>query len=272
MRASYVESDLADSPVRRHLCLPNCQRVPPTVVALVYKRLQLHNEIFTLPDIISGNGCGRSRGQSMKGTSLSILLLAFSATCTSNRVLADDLLGFYVGAAVGESHVRTAKEILGDTDYDYQFDAKHSAWKVTAGIRPISPLGVELSYIDFGNPSAGQTLSGQGGLTQADAKALTLFGLGYLPLPVPFLDVYGKLGIARLHTTSTEVGPAPYCPVGVIPCGPTTFNISDWNTNFAYGAGVQGKIGALAIRAEYERISASGGNPDLISLGVTWTF
>ncbi len=49
-------------------------------------------------------------------------------------------------------------------------------------------------------------------------------------------------------------------------------NTSDWNTNFAYGAGLQGKIGALAIRAEYERISASGGNPDIISLGVTWTF
>ena len=30
----------------------------------------------------------------MKGASLSILLLAFGATCASTRVLADDLLGF----------------------------------------------------------------------------------------------------------------------------------------------------------------------------------
>jgi hypothetical protein len=50
------------------------------------------------------------------------------------------------------------------------------------------------------------------------------------------------------------------------------FNISNSSTNFAYGAGVQGKIGSLAIRAEYERISASGGNPDIVSLGVTSAF
>jgi len=208
----------------------------------------------------------------MKGTAFIVSLLAFAATCASTRVFADDLLGFYVGAATGDSHVRNAREINGDTDYDYEFDEQHSAWKLTAGIRPISPLGVELEYIDFGNPSSGHAISGFGGLTRAGAKGLTLFGLGYLPLPVPFLDVYGKLGIARLHMTATEVSPTPACPAGDAPCGPTTFNISDWSTNFAYGAGVQGKIGSLAIRAEYERISASGGNPDLISLGVTWTF
>jgi hypothetical protein len=208
----------------------------------------------------------------MKGTSFGILLLASGAACASTRVLADDLLGFYVGAAVGESHVRTAKEILGDTDYDYEFDGQHSAWKATAGIRPITPLGVELQYIDFGNPSAGLTDAAFGGLSKADQKAVTLFGLGYLPLPVPFLDVYGKLGIVRLHTTTTEVSPAPFCPAGFTSCRATAFNISDSSTNLAYGAGVQSKIGSLAIRAEYERISASGGNPDLISLGVTWTF
>jgi len=208
----------------------------------------------------------------MKRTSFGILLLAFGMTCAPTLVLADDPVGFYLGAAIGESHVRAAKEIIGDTDFDYRFDEQHSAWKVTAGIRPISPLGVELEYIDFGNPSSGNTITGLGGLSQADAKALTLFGLGYLPLPVPFLDIYGKLGIARLRTTATEVSPLPFCTVGVTPCRPTIFNISDSATNFAYGAGVQGKIGSLAIRAEYERISASGGNPDIFSLGVTWTF
>jgi opacity protein-like surface antigen len=208
----------------------------------------------------------------MKGTSWCILLLAFSATFASTPVLADDLLGFYVGAAIGESHVRTAKDIVGDAGYDDQFDGHHSAWKVTAGIRPISPLGVELEYTDFGSPSAGLSDTGLGGLSKVDQKAVTLFALGYLPFPVPFLDVYGKLGIARLHTTTSEVSPIPACPAGFASCSPTTFNISDSSTNFAYGAGVQGKIGSLAIRAEYERISSSGGNPDIFSLGVTWTF
>jgi opacity protein-like surface antigen len=181
----------------------------------------------------------------MERTLLRILLLAFGASCASTRVLADDSLGFYVGAAIGEAHVRANQEIIGDTGYDYRFDEQHSAWKVIAGVRPISPLGVELEYIDFGNPGSANTFAGLGGLSQADAKALALFGVGYLPLPVP---------------------------VGATFCGPTTFNISDSSTDFAYGAGVQGKFGPPAIRAEYERISASSGNPDLLSLGVTWTF
>jgi hypothetical protein len=133
-------------------------------------------------------------------------------------------------------------------------------------------LGAELEYIDFGNPSDRNAITGAGGLTQADAKALALFGLGYLPLPVPFLDVYGKFGVARLHSTTSEISPIPFCPVSVTLCVPTTFNISDWSNDVAYGAGVQGKFGPLAIRAEYERISASGGSPDLISLGLIWTF
>jgi opacity protein-like surface antigen len=208
----------------------------------------------------------------MKGNSFSILLLGtFVATSASTPLLADDLLGFYVGAAIGESHVRTAQEIVGDTGYDYQFDATHSAWKMIAGLRPIPPLGVEVEYIDFGNPSDGSNAI-FGELSNADQKAVTLFALGYLPLHVPFLDIYGKLGVARLHTATTEVSPMPVCAAGSTSCGPETFNISSSSTNFAYGAGVQGKIGSLAIRAEYERISASGGNPDIFSLGVTWTF
>ncbi len=132
--------------------------------------------------------------------------------------------------------------------------------------------GAELEYIDFGNPGTGVTDTFSGALTQARAKAATLFGLGYLPLPVPFLDVYGKLGVARLQTGLTEISPLPFCPVGVTPCIQTISNQTEWGTHFAYGAGVQGKAGSFAVRAEYERISASGFNPDIFSLGATWTF
>jgi opacity protein-like surface antigen len=146
---------------------------------------------------------------------------------------------------------------------------------VTTGIRPIQPLGVELQYIDFGKLSAGlKAPIGQGGLTEVAAKAGTLSALGYLPLPIPFLDIYGRIGVARLHTTTTEVGPTPFaCPdIEPATCVTPVHDISEWSTNLAFGAGVQGKIGALVIRAEYERISASGENPSIASLGVTWTF
>jgi len=40
----------------------------------------------------------------------------------------------------------------------------------------------------------------------------------------------------------------------------------------AYGAGAQMTLGRFAIRAEYERINASEGDPDLLSLGLTLSF
>lgn len=44
------------------------------------------------------------------------------------------------------------------------------------------------------------------------------------------------------------------------------------NTGFAGGAGTQFKIGSFAVRGEYERFNAAGGNPSLLSLGITWRF
>jgi opacity protein-like surface antigen len=211
---------------------------------------------------------------------LSRLLIITIVGCgISTFAVADNALNIYVGAGAGESHLRTGTEVIdpsGSYDGpDYKFDAHHSAWKMIAGIRPIAPLGIELEYIDFGNPSTGVTLTGPGALLAAGAKAVTVFGLGYLPLPVPFLDVYGKLGLARLRTTLTEISPTLFCPakdLGVVSCAQVTSNQSDWSTNLAYGAGVQGKMGDLAVRAEYERINAGTRTPDIVSVGVTWTF
>ncbi len=210
-----------------------------------------------------------------------LLMIAIVGCGISTFAVADSLLDLYVGAGAGESHIRTGTEVIDPTGSydgpDYKFHARHSAWKVIAGIRPISPLGVELEYIDFGNPSTGVTLTGPGALLAAGAKAVTVFGLGYLPIPVPFLDVYGKLGVARLRTTLTEISPIPYylfCPANLDAgaCGQITSTQSDWSTNFAYGAGIQGKMGNLAVRAEYERISAGDRTADSVSVGVTWTF
>jgi opacity protein-like surface antigen len=211
----------------------------------------------------------------MARTSVSILFVILGATWAVARAVADDILGLYVGAAFGESQLRSEKYVQGDTNYSSLLEGHHGAWYLAAGIRPFRPLGLELQYIDFGRIHADSgSIGGQGGITAVDAKAGTLSALGYLPLPVPFLDVYGKVGVARLHETTTEIGPVPFyldCP-DVISCAPGTSDISNWSTNFAYGAGVQGKIGSLAIRAEYERVSASGENPSIASLGVTWTF
>jgi outer membrane protein with beta-barrel domain len=103
-------------------------------------------------------------------------------------------------------------------------------------------------------------------------RATTLFGVGYLPLPGPFLDIYGKLGVARLHT-NTQVSYTPaFCPAGFDCNVATTVGQEQSTTDLAYGVGAQARFGSVGIRIEYERISASGGNPDLFSLGVSWNF
>jgi hypothetical protein len=50
------------------------------------------------------------------------------------------------------------------------------------------------------------------------------------------------------------------------------FDSDHTDTRFAYDGGVQFKISRLGLRAEYERISARGGDPSLLSLGAIWTF
>ena len=59
---------------------------------------------------------------------------------------------------------------------------------------------------------------------------------------------------------------------------PLVTTASRSSTNFAFGAGVQYKLGSLpalgsfALRAEYERFQFGGENPSQVSFGLTWTF
>jgi len=99
----------------------------------------------------------------------------------------------------------------------------------------------------------------------ASAKGAALFGVGYLPLPLPLVDVYGKLGLARLDRKAN----GGFC--GVDGCG-ELFRLNRQETRFAWGTGAQMRVSQLALRVEYERISASGGDPDLVSIGANWQF
>jgi opacity protein-like surface antigen len=180
-------------------------------------------------------------------------------------------LGFYVGASVGRANARIQdNEAFNYYSLGFQ---DNDAWKVFAGLRPLSLVGAEVSYTDFGNVSGPPPPSTILGYFNDDARqhAVTVFGMGYLPLPVPFLDVYGKLGVARLHSQERVTDEPPTCPVGYS-CAPYTVAQDRWSTDLAYGAGAQAKILAFAVRAEYERIAPSSGYASLFSLGVTYTF
>jgi hypothetical protein len=65
-----------------------------------------------------------------------MLLLALCASFFSTAVDAANPLGFYVGAGVGASHIRSEGSF---DDADYEYDEHDTRWKAIAGIRPISP-------------------------------------------------------------------------------------------------------------------------------------
>jgi hypothetical protein len=193
------------------------------------------------------------------------LLLAFAVTlvaaCGTGE--AADSLGLYIGGATGQSTVRVDQSLTG-TSVD--LTERHTGWKAMAGIRPLSMVGAELAYLDFGNPS--YTSGPATGVV--DSKAVALFGLLYAPIPLPVLDLYGKLGVARLQTdvNGQEIG--LLCPPGAPNCG--TIAVSRHDTGVGYGAGVQFRFAAAAVRAEYEHVNTSSSSPDMFSFGLTWTF
>jgi len=60
------------------------------------------------------------------------------------------------------------------------------------------------------------------------------------------------------------------CQIGHPDCNTYTVARSSTDTAFAYGAGVQWKLGDWAVRGEYERFDAAGANPTLLSIGMTY--
>lgn len=193
---------------------------------------------------------------------------------SSTHALAEDLLGFYTGAAVGQSHeeatgqrIYTLSNVYDDTG---SFKENHSAFKVLVGIRPISLLGAEVAYTDFGHPSGGF------GAYPADVSMKGGSAFGVLYLPVPIVDVFLKAGAARIQSEVNGTGVyGPNCSSNG-PCplyiGLAPFRLNRTNTSCAGGVGAQYKIGSWAVRAEYERFNAAGGSPSLLSAGITWSF
>jgi hypothetical protein len=206
----------------------------------------------------------------MKRISRTLLaLLAVGACAASTAALADNPAGFYLGAGVGYSTIRSDDPSYGLPGY---YNDHQTAWKVIAGVRPIPFVGAEFEYIDFGQPSGlnGYYNSAYYGL-DSHPRASALFAVGYLPLPVPFFDIYGKAGVARLQTDVTTTVTAPCTGTQ---CTPVVYSYRQDQTanKLAYGVGVQSKYWGVSFRAEYERISSTYGDPDALTVGATWTF
>lgn len=179
------------------------------------------------------------------GALLGLALLAGSLLPATSRA-ADN--GFYLGAGLTQSKI---DDIGPGIDFDDE------SFKLIAGFRPLDFFAVEFNYIDLGKNRAALGPIG----VEVDGKAYAAFAVGLLPLPL--VDLYAKAGVARWESTARTTG---------ISLG-SLGSLDDSGTEFAYGAGIQARLGSLAARLEYERFGvADTDGADLISLGVTWTF
>ena len=185
----------------------------------------------------------------MRSLHISLLGIWLTASATAH---ADDLLGLYVGAGAGQSTVRQ--------DY-YQINAHEIGWKVLAGWRPISFLSAEVEYVDFGGKSVTYGAAPTQETDHTKTHATAAYAVLYPPVPVPYLDVYGKIGVARV-TQKTDTS----C---VSDCGPSG---STSNNGLAWGLGMQFKFGMPAARLEWENFHGQQGNSALISLAITLNF
>ena len=154
---------------------------------------------------------------------------------------------FYIGGSIGHGQV-TGADPAQSVD---AFKENHTAFKVFTGVRA-AMFGAELAYMNFGK-ATGQI---EGQAAEGKLKGVGLFGLFYVPLPVPMLDIYAKAGLARLSRDISS----------------SALNLDTKDTNLGLGAGAQIKFKSFAIRAEYERFSTDGKDPSLLSIGFSKSF
>jgi opacity protein-like surface antigen len=178
------------------------------------------------------------------------LLFASTLALFAGAAQADDLLGLYAGAGITRAKVQDI--------FHTDFNLSNTSWKVYAGFRPLGfPFGIDVDYMDLGSAAAG-TFQGVG---HADAKAFAAYAVGYLPIPAPNIDVYGKAGLARWQFD------------GNLAQQQGLFSVSDNGTDFAWGVGLQVHfLERFAARVEYEHFNIrDADNVQLYSLGVSYT-
>ena len=161
---------------------------------------------------------------------------------------ADDLL--YVGAGLTRNDVKD----IASTASDFNT----TSWKVLAGFRPISLFAVEADYINLGS----QTTSFSDSTAHLEYKAFAGYAVGFAPLPIPYVDVFGKIGLARWSSSGSNVSlPGNF------------FSLSDNGTEFAWGIGGQVHFGSLGARLEYESFNIPNTNgANVFSLDVMYSF
>jgi hypothetical protein len=174
------------------------------------------------------------------------LLLATLLTLAVGAAQADSGF-FYLGAGISKDRLSEITASGANLS-----DIHNTSWKALAGFRPISLVAVEADYLDLGSQTG--ALIGGNGNGHTDAKAFAAYGVGFLPNPVPYLDLFGKVGLARWQLSGNgSVTP----PLGT---AIALFSFSRSGTEFAWGVGAGVHLGNIGARLEYESFNVPSTN------------
>ncbi len=156
---------------------------------------------------------------------------------------------FYFGAGVTNNHVHYSEHPGFDSSFN---DIDNStSWQLFAGFRPINLFAIEANYLDLGShakrlqipPSVGYR--GGSFVRESDAKAFAAYAVGFLPVPLPNLEVYGKAGLASYKLNDTVTASSP----GLLDYSQA---YPENDAAFTWGAGVQAHVGNVGGRLEYD--------------------
>ncbi len=159
--------------------------------------------------------------------------------------------GFLVGASVGQAGADIQEANADFNEQDAGFSAR-------IGYRFMKFVGVEASYVDFGNPQ-GEVAAGLD--LESEASGYSLFAVG--TIPITRLELFGKVGYFDWDLD------------GELSNG-TKF--SDDGSSFSYGAGFGVHVlGPFYVRAEYEVFQIKVTDTDeselsMFTLGADWRF
>ena len=189
----------------------------------------------------------------MRRFGLSVALTGLLALIALPAVAADN--GFYLGASVGQTQLEIDE--LGEDVNSADFSGDDMAYKVFAGIRFLTFLGVEGSYRDLGEPE--DEVSELEGTVTADLTAYDVAAVGYLPLGIA--DIFAKAGMTSWDADLT------------LDAGAVSQSLSDDGEDPFYGLGFQLRFKSFTARAEVEYFDIEGiDGLYMYSIGGAFTF
>jgi OmpA-OmpF porin, OOP family len=162
--------------------------------------------------------------------------------------------GPYLGGALGQSKL---KEWCTGETATIRFtacDDTDIAWKLLGGYRFNRYVGVEASYVDWGEVTASLNTGAQ---VAADQHSYGLAAVGTIPLG-PGFELFGKAGFVKTEQETRRISP-----------GPSTVNRDE--TEFHYGLGAKYAFASnWALRGEWEKTDKL--KVELLSFGLEYRF